>query len=576
MSRFTLPACAALACAALASGARLMPRRPRKTCSTRSPSRASAPAGRSPSPRSKDAARKSKGRPARSRSSTPTPTSARRPRSTIKDALDYTPGVFAQPKWGEDTRLSIRGSGLSRNFHLRGVQLYHGRHPDQHRGRLRRLPGDRPAAYPLDRGLQGRQRAALRRQRARRRDQLRDADRPRPTPASRRAGVDVGSFGFRRLQASSGGVDGAARLFRHRHLAAAPTASAIIPSGQSERCSANIGYQISENVETRFYLNANTIRQRIPGAVTRDVALTDPETAAAINVANDWQRNIDSGRVANKTTMRLDETTTVEVGAFGVDRHLMHPIFQWLDYNTLEYGGFARVTDERMIGGFRNRFIAGVNLHNGDTDADQYVSAAARRAQDSRRPQDLPQVSAYAENSFYVLPSVGSWPARNSCTPARADDVCWSARADRRRLGTTELQSLEPEGRRAVGHRRRASRSSPTSRAAPRRRASASTARGHRHKGADRDDFELGTRGRRPDVTWDSRSIAPRSGTNCCAVPRRSATATSPTRTARSTRASRRLRRSGPQIDLRAGLTAAGSTSCGSTSPIRSTTSVRS
>ena len=46
------------------------------------------------------------------------------PATTIKDALDYVPGVFAQPKWGDDTRLSIRGSGLSRNFHLRGLQLY--------------------------------------------------------------------------------------------------------------------------------------------------------------------------------------------------------------------------------------------------------------------------------------------------------------------------------------------------------------------------------------------------------------------------------------------------------------------
>ncbi len=44
--------------------------------------------------------------------------------STVKDMLDYVPGVFAQPKWGDDTRLSIRGSSLSRNFHLRGVQLY--------------------------------------------------------------------------------------------------------------------------------------------------------------------------------------------------------------------------------------------------------------------------------------------------------------------------------------------------------------------------------------------------------------------------------------------------------------------
>ncbi len=44
--------------------------------------------------------------------------------ATIKDVLEYVPGVFAQPKWGDDTRLSIRGSSLSRNFHLRGIQLY--------------------------------------------------------------------------------------------------------------------------------------------------------------------------------------------------------------------------------------------------------------------------------------------------------------------------------------------------------------------------------------------------------------------------------------------------------------------
>ena len=42
----------------------------------------------------------------------------------LRTFSDYVPGVFAQPKWGDDTRLSIRGSSLSRNFHLRGVQLY--------------------------------------------------------------------------------------------------------------------------------------------------------------------------------------------------------------------------------------------------------------------------------------------------------------------------------------------------------------------------------------------------------------------------------------------------------------------
>jgi outer membrane receptor protein involved in Fe transport len=43
--------------------------------------------------------------------------------ATLKDVLDYVPGVYVQPKFGEDARFSIRGSGLSRNFHLRGVRL---------------------------------------------------------------------------------------------------------------------------------------------------------------------------------------------------------------------------------------------------------------------------------------------------------------------------------------------------------------------------------------------------------------------------------------------------------------------
>ncbi|NBO17721.1 MAG: Plug domain-containing protein, partial [Proteobacteria bacterium] len=41
---------------------------------------------------------------------------------TVKDMVDYTPGVFAQPRNGaESARLSIRGSGLNRTFQGRGL-----------------------------------------------------------------------------------------------------------------------------------------------------------------------------------------------------------------------------------------------------------------------------------------------------------------------------------------------------------------------------------------------------------------------------------------------------------------------
>ncbi|MGO4776700.1 TonB-dependent receptor plug domain-containing protein, partial [Lysobacter sp. 2RAB21] len=43
---------------------------------------------------------------------------------TLTDALGYAAGVFVQPRFGaEEARLAIRGSGLQRTFHGRGLEL---------------------------------------------------------------------------------------------------------------------------------------------------------------------------------------------------------------------------------------------------------------------------------------------------------------------------------------------------------------------------------------------------------------------------------------------------------------------
>lgn len=189
--------------------------------------------------------------------------------------------------------------------------------------------------------------------------------------------LDAGAFGFRRLQASAGGVNGPWDGF----LTASTQAAEGFRDhsyGEATRVSGNVGYQFSPDFETRFYLNANEVRQRIPGSVTKASALSSPQTAAAGNVALDQQRNINTIRLANKTTIRFDNTT-LDFGAFGVDRHLMHPIFQWLDYRYQDYGGFARVTDDRKIGGFRNVFVAGVNILNGRIDNQQFANFAGQK-----------------------------------------------------------------------------------------------------------------------------------------------------------------------------------------------------
>ena len=347
--------------------------------------------------------------------------------NTIKDVLDYVPGVFAQPKWGDDTRLSIRGSGLSRNFHLRGVQLYMDGIPINTSDGYGDFQEIDPTAYKyvaVYKGANGLQFGA---------NALGGAiNFVTPTgrdPFPNGVSVDLGGFGFRRLQANAGGTNGpwdgfitastqSAEGFRDHSF------------GQATRVSGNVGYQISPDVETRFYLNANEVRQRIPGSVTKASALTSPETAAAGNVADDWQRNIDTVRVANKTTIRLDDTV-IDFGAFGVDRHLMHPIFQWLDYRYKDYGGFAKVTDDRIIGGFRNRFVAGFNILNGTIDAEQFNNVGGFKTTPTSSLLQKPEnYTAYAENSFYFVPKVAFVAGTQYLFAVRDQHVNFSTNGD--------------------------------------------------------------------------------------------------------------------------------------------------
>ncbi len=422
--------------------------------------------------------------------------------STVKDILGFVPGVFAQPKWGDDTRLSIRGSSLSRNFHLRGVQLLMDGIPINTADGYGDFQEIDPTAYKyveIFKGANALQFGA---------NSLGGAINF-VTPTGRDATInsaafDMGAFGYRRFQGSVGGANGPWDAF---FTASNQQAEGFRDhsDGHATRVSGNIGYQISPDVETRFYINANDVRQRIPGTVTRDSALTSPQTAAPANIALDQQRNIDTVRIANKTTLRFD-ATTVEFGAFAVDRHLMHPIYQWLDYQYNDYGGFGKVTDERLIGGYRNRLIAGVNLLNGTIDNKQYANiGGAKGALLSSSLDRSTNISAYIENSFYVLPEVAviggtqflhatrDREAHFGSTSGSTEFNLWSPK-------TGLLWDIDPAWQAFANISRSAEVPSfgesatgpgiPTIPFTSIRPQRATT-------------YEIGTRGKRPDVTWD-------------------------------------------------------------------------
>jgi iron complex outermembrane receptor protein len=326
------------------------------------------------------------------------------PANTVKDVLGSVPGVTVQTRWGPDARLSIRGSGLTRSYGNRGLNMYMDGIAINTSDGLFDLFEIDPSAYRYVEVYKGA-------------NALRFGSNSLGgainfvTPTGRDASpfefrVDVGSFGYVRTQMSSGGVSGLWDYFINVS-AQREDGFRDHSEGDIERLNANLGYRISPDAETRFYVNANSWRAELPGEVTKEVALNSPRTPASEFVRQEQQRNIDSIRVANKTTLRFDGTL-VEFGVYTHQRQVDHPIFEYLDYYVHDYGGFVRTSSDWKIGGFRNRLVTGVNILDGELDYRQYVNqtGAVKGALTFSSLDKSENVSVYAENSFYVLPTV--------------------------------------------------------------------------------------------------------------------------------------------------------------------------
>lgn len=322
------------------------------------------------------------------------------PARTVQDVLGSVPGVVTQTRWGPDARISIRGSGLSRSYGNRGVNMFMDGIPINTSDGLFDLFEIDPTAYRYVEVFKG---ANALRYGANALGGAVNFVTPTGRDASRLdARVDAGSFGYLRSQASTGAVDGDTDYFI--------TGSAERwdgyrehSEGHQERVAGNIGYRFSADAETRFYLNANTWRSRLPGEVSKEAALNAPRKADAYFVLVDQQRNIDSLRLANRTTLRFG-SGTVDIGVFGVARHVMHPIYQWLDYTVRDYGGFVRGTTVRELGGLRHRIVAGVNVHDGTVDNEQFANlpGAVKGPLAASNVDRSRNVSVYAEDSIFV------------------------------------------------------------------------------------------------------------------------------------------------------------------------------
>src|SRR3546814_9348919 len=91
-------------------------------------------------------------------------------------------------------------------------------------------------------------------------------------------------------------------------------------------------------------LTLNHLDQEVPGTLTLADVMDNPRSAPAINKANDYQRNIRSLRAMSRTLVELGGASALEFGGFVNVKSLDHPIFKVIDQESLDWGGFARLT----------------------------------------------------------------------------------------------------------------------------------------------------------------------------------------------------------------------------------------
>lgn len=254
---------------------------------------------------------------------------------SLRDTLAFSPGVYTQPRFGQEIRISIRGSGLSRGFHMRGLTLLQDGIPIN----LADDNGDFQELEPIffDHLEVYRGANALRFGSGTLGGAVNGV-----TPTGDNApGLylrgDVGSFDFYRGLASFGAGDQNANAW------AAISADSHKGDRQharrdSIRFNGNVGLRVSDIISTRFYGSMTTLDQELPGAMTRATALTAPRSG---NFIGDQARDIDSIRIQNRTRFDLGNSY-LDVGVFLNSKELYHPIFQVVDQVSMDRGVFAR------------------------------------------------------------------------------------------------------------------------------------------------------------------------------------------------------------------------------------------
>lgn len=338
--------------------------------------------------------------------------------TTLKDALDFAPGVYIQPRFGaEESRISIRGSGVQRTFHGRGIKLLQDGVP------LNLADGgfDFQAVEPLSaryievyRGANALEYGATTLGGA-----INFVTHTGHDASWLTGRFEYGSFESYRGQVSSGGVFGP---FDYYMSLSHFSQDGFREHSQqnNQRLFANFGYRPNENFETRFYFTWVQTDSELPGNLTKAQLESDPEQAARVdpamrtfqpvarfdNVTSNWKRDFQLFRVANKTTW-MNGDHRFSLGSFWAQKDLDHPILFFIDQLSNDFGIDLRYDYSGDLFGHRNHFTMGFAPTYGITQDNRFANVFGNRGDRlNDNEQKATNLDFYIQDRFYLLPQL--------------------------------------------------------------------------------------------------------------------------------------------------------------------------
>lgn len=323
--------------------------------------------------------------------------------STVNDLFALSAGVVAQSRFGSDeARMSIRGSGLQRTFHGRGLRILQDGVP------LNLADGsfDMQALEPLAAAYVNVWRGA---------NALAygastlggaiDFVSRTGRDGGQLLRVEAGSFGYLRAFAGSGFAAGNKDVY-----------AAVARSDQDGfraharqrnfRVLANAGWRINDHAETRFYLAYVTTNSELPGSLLKSEVASTPRIANSTTAAQNQKRDLQLLRGASKTTVRLGDTV-VDATLGWTYKDLDHPISPVVDQSSNDQLAALTATSVNELAGHTNRLKAGLMWTGNRVNAANFANLGGARGALTAQANNIARnTELWIEDQFSLTPSV--------------------------------------------------------------------------------------------------------------------------------------------------------------------------